>query len=202
MKSGLLQLSFLASAAIAAIFAFNPAASAQDVGQLNMAQQAAPPPNMRPGIRYTTGAVTTAGWEKSLTDGDPNLKRWNWSAMTSYTQSCYGKVAPGAYVKKINRPGEQTALKPAGSIYVKPIQVSPETYAKKRVQPGVIVVGDTRTGTNLSGKVRIPRHNQIAEAPQPEAKSYNVNYVSGSLRTPQNDSYASRQVSGRLMRTQ
>ncbi len=196
MKSTLLKTFFLSSAAFGALLAFNPAAGAQEVSE--MSNQ--PPAGMRPGIRYTTGAVTTAGWEKSLTDGDPNLRRWNWSAMTTYTQSCYNKVPAGAFAKKINN-NRVDDLKPTGSIYVKPIQISPETYAKKRVQPGVIVVGNNNANANVSAKLRLPHNNQIAAATV-AAKSYNVNYLNGSL-IPSDDSYSSsRNVSGRLMRTQ
>src|SRR6185503_1970878 len=103
----------------------------------------------------------------------------------------------GAFVKKINN-NPDVALKPAGSIYVKPIQVSPELYAKKRVQPGVIVVGNNSGSGTVSGRVRIPRTNQIAAVPPPAAKSYNVNYVNGSL-IPGSDDFANRNVTGRLM---
>lgn len=189
----------LITGAFGALLAFNPSAQAQDIPELN---QGGPSPaqqqRMIPGVRYTTGAVTTAGWEKSLTDSNPNLKRWNWSAITSYTQSSYNKVPPGAFVQKSNKP-ELQALKPTGSIYVKPIQVSPEIYAKKRVQPGVIVVGNTNNTSSVSGRVRVPR--QIIAAQPPAAKSYNTNYVSGSLR-PSDETLAARNVYGRLMRTQ
>lgn len=197
MKSTLLRTLFLSTAAFGALLAFNPAAGAQEVSEMNYQ---APASGMRPGIRYTTGAVTTAGWEKSLTDGDPNLRRWNWSAMTTYTQSCYNKVPAGAFAKKAT-PNRIDDLKPTGSIYVKPVQISPETYAKKRVQPGVIVVGNQNSNANVSAKLRLPHHNtnQLAAVP---AKSYNVNYVNGSL-IPSDDAFnSSRNVSGRLMRTQ
>lgn len=189
----------LITGAIGALLAFNPSAQAQDVPELNQAQAAsAQQQRMIPGVRYTTGAVTTSGWEKSLTDGNPNLRRWNWSAITSYTQSSYNKVPPGAFVQKTNKP-EQQALKPTGSIYVKPIQVSPEIYAKKRVQPGVIVVGNTNNTSSVSGRVKLPK--QIIASQPPVAKSYNTSYVNGNLR-PGDETLAARNVYGRLMRTQ
>lgn len=191
-----LKTTILLTGALGAVLGFMPAAQAQDVSGNSQAQQA----NMQPGIRYTTGSVTTAGWEKGLTDGDPNLKRWNWSSMTSYTQSCYNRVPAGAFLKK-NKPDEVQALRPPGSIYTNPIKVNPETYAKKHIQPGVIVVGDTSNKSNVSGRVRLPR--QVAEL-APVAKSYNVNYgVGGTVRLPhETESLASRQVFGRLMKTQ
>lgn len=197
MKSTLLSTLLLTTGALGALFAFAPAASAQDVSEMQMQ---APSQGMRPGIRYTTGAVTTVGWEKSLTDGNPNLKKWNWSAMTTYTQSSYNRVPAGTFAKKLNNNNVE-ALKPTGSIYIKPIQVSPETYAKKRVQPSTIVVGNNNSNASVSGKVRLPRTNQIA-AVAPAAKSYN-NYVSGALLPSSEDSFsASRNVTGRLMRFQ
>ncbi|MBX9689292.1 MAG: hypothetical protein K2X27_21460 [Candidatus Obscuribacterales bacterium] len=191
------SLTFLLSGALGAFLAFIPAAQAQEV---DSNQSSAAPMRMIPGVRYTTGAVTTAGWEKSLTDGDPNLKRWNWSAMTTYTQSSYNKIPAGAFLKKSNR-AEQPALKPTGSIYVKPVQISADTYAKKRVQPGVIVLGGNNSNSNLSGRVRLPKQ-QIAQS-APVAKSYNVNYgVAGQVHLPSDESLASRQVHGRLIKTQ
>ncbi len=44
---------------------------------------------MRPGVRYTTGTyvVSGPGWEKQLTNGNPNLGHWNWIPVLGYTQS-------------------------------------------------------------------------------------------------------------------
>lgn len=44
---------------------------------------------MRPGVRYTTGTyvVSGQGWEKQLTNGNPNLGHWNWIPVIGYTQS-------------------------------------------------------------------------------------------------------------------
>jgi hypothetical protein len=192
--SFVIKTTLLLNAALGAALAMMPAASAQDFSDNRQM-----PANAIPGVRYTTGSVTTAGWEKSLTDGNPNLKRWNWSSMTSYTQSCYNKVPAGAFLKK--KPEEQQALKPTGHIYVKPIAVNPETYAKKRIQPGVIVLGDNRSTGSVSGRVHLPK--QIAQA-APAAKSYNVNYgVSGNIRPGHDsESLASRNVFGHLMKTQ
>ena len=173
-----------------AVAAFAPSASAQDVSEFRNAPQ-----NMRPGIRYTTGAVTTAGWERGLVDGDPNLRRWNWSAMTSYTQSSYNHVAPGAMLPK-KQVSEMQPLR-QGSLYVKPIQVSPEVNARRRVDQGTIVVGNRNVNTNCSGRVRAPRP-QIAAAPA--AKMYNSYAVSGTLSAPPaGSSIASHNVFGRLM---
>lgn len=177
--------------------AFAPSASAQDVGEFRNAQNI----KMRPGIRYTTGAVTTAGWEKSLTDNDPNLRRWNWSAMTSYTQSMYNHVAPGAMVKKKDT-AEIAALRPTGSIYVKPIQVSPEVNARRRVMPSPVVVGNSNSNANCIGRVRVPKQQQIATA-APVAKMYNSYAVNGNLLTPgENESLANRNVFGRMVKMQ
>lgn len=187
----------LAVLAIGAAAAFAPNASAQEVGEFRNATNV----QMKPGIRYTTGVVTTAGWERNLTDGDPNLKRWNWSAMTSYTQSTYNHVAPGAFAKRKDAP-EVAALRPAGSIYVKPIQVSPEINARRRPTPAVIIVGNNNANANVSGRIRTPQQHQIA-ALAPQARMYNSYGVNGSLLTPtDSDAVASRNVSGRLVRMQ
>ncbi len=183
----------LLTAAIGAILGTMPAASAQDVSG-SQGQQF----KMQPGIRYTTGAVTTSGWEKTLTDGDPNLKRWNWSAMTTYTQSCYNKVPAGAFVKKNQK--DAPALKPTGSIYVKPVRIAADAYVKKEKPQPVMVVGTGSNTASVSGHVRLPK--PVVASIAPAAKSYNVNYVSGTLSIPDGESLATRQVHGKLIRTQ
>lgn len=189
MKSN--GLTLLLTAALGAILAFSPSASAQDVSQIVPAHKM----KMQPGIRYTTGSVTYSGWEKSLTDGDPNLKRWNWSAMTTYTQSCYNKVPAGAFLKQ-NKPEQMKQLKTPGSIYVKPVHV--ETVVPKTKPQGVIWVGTGTNSTgNVSGRVRLPKQNIASVAPV--ARSYNVNYVSGNMRIPDGEELATRSVHGRLL---
>ena len=180
----------LIAGAIGAILGAMPAASAQDVSG-NQGQQY----KMQPGIRYTTGAVTTAGWEKTLTDGDPNLRRWNWSAMTTYTQSCYNKVPPGAFVKKNQK--DAPALRPTGSIYVKPVHIAADAYVKKDKPQPVMVVGTASGNGSVSGQVRLPK--PVVASVAPAAKSYNVNYVSGTLSVAQGETLATRQVHGRLI---
>lgn len=106
-------------------------AFAQDISEAH-------PQRVRAGLRYTTGAVTTHGWEKTLTEKNPNLGHWNWSAMTSYTQTEYKKVEPGAFISKgkqkapPNAIHAQTPLRNPGSIYQKPVHISPETFAPRR----------------------------------------------------------------------
>jgi hypothetical protein len=188
--SWLLKAPVLFSGAVAVAMGFIPAVSAQDVSDSRKM-----PARMIPGVRYTTGAVTSSGWEKSLTDNNPNLKRWNWSSITSYTQSSYNKVPAGSV------PGNKHDVMRPGHIYTKPIQISADTYAKKRTQPVAISQGSNRANANVSGRVNFP--SEIAQ--EPEAKSYNVNYgVAGKVKLPhhQTGSLASQQVTGRLMKTQ
>lgn len=42
---------------------------------------------MRPGIRYTIGAKTNAGWETGLVKGNAGLKHFYWSPVTSMVQA-------------------------------------------------------------------------------------------------------------------
>lgn len=88
-------------------------------------------------IRYTSGRVTNAGWEKVLVEDDPNLKHWNWSAMSDYTQS-YKRVAPGAFQR----------VRPRNGVYAKPVHLSPLTYAKARPVPAPITVGRSNVRVN------------------------------------------------------
>lgn len=78
-----------------------------------VSQQIAPPAEMHPGVRYTTGYTETRGWEANLIKGNSNLAHWNWSPIVSYTQSSpskpTGKQAGGALM-----------VVPLASHYVKP----------------------------------------------------------------------------------
>lgn len=173
-------------------------------GQAPMAAAPAPqqpPRNYVPGVRYTTGAVTTSGWEKTLTDGDPNLRHWNWSAMTSYTQSSYGKVPAGAYQKE---------KRPSSGVYVKPVHINPDTYAQKR-QPFVPIAARTpapartnagnQTASNVSGTVRFnkPAAGQPVEA---VAKTYGSNYTNTNVggQIVAGSGSETRDVYGKLVR--
>ena len=42
---------------------------------------------MRPGVRYTIGAKTNAGWETGLVKGNSGLKHFYWSPVTSMVQA-------------------------------------------------------------------------------------------------------------------
>ena len=154
----------------------------------------APPANYIPGVRYTTGAVTVSGWEQTLTTNDPNLKHWNWSAMTSYTQSCYGKVPAGAYMNK---------KRPSGGIYVKPVHVNPETYAQKRLPyPPINYNANNHSAANVNGNVRFAKPSSGSAA---VAKSYSGNYTNTNVggQIVAGSGNASRDVYGKLVsRTQ
>src|SRR6516164_9703852 len=133
--SCVIKTALIVSGALTTALAIMPVSQAQDFSAYEQNQQQASPASPIPGVahpvagvRYTTGAVTTQGWEKSLTDADPNLRRWNWSAITSFTQSSYNHLPAGAFLKK-NKPEAQQAMQPADSKYVKPIKISADTYA-------------------------------------------------------------------------
>lgn len=204
------------AALVVGLFAGIADANAQDVGQFGAQQKqmlpmsgpvaqapaapaapAQPPRNYVPGVRYTTGAVTVQGWEKTLTDGDPNLKRWNWSAMTSYTQSCYGKVPAGAYAKD---------KRPSGGVYVKPVHINPDTFAQKR-QPFVPITARTpvrnntpnQTASNVNGTVKFAKPAQ--QATPAVAKSYGSNYTTADVggQVVAGSGSEARDVYGKLM---
>lgn len=137
-------------------------------------------------IRYTSGRVTNAGWEKVLCDEDPNLKHWNWSATSDYTQS-YKRVAPGSYGK----------ARPQSGVYAKPVHLSPLTYAKPRADDIPIVVGDRAT-IRVRGQAIIPGNDSMVPI-SPPVLSY------GSyLKNPDEEtggSFAdSRKVRGQLIK--
>jgi hypothetical protein len=137
-------------------------------------------------IRVTRGAHTNAGWEKPLTDSDPNLKHWTWVPVTSFDQA-YIHVAPGSLVKD-KRP-EHIYVKPThvstvvsrpDHVYVKPVHV-PLPVVNHPV--AVATTENNHATTDVYGKVRAPHrdpdHSLIAET-----KVYSQGYgeVSGRIR--------------------
>lgn len=205
-----------------------PSAPAPPPSQgLRVQQSQLPARQYTPGVRYTTGSVTVSGWEKGLTDGDPNLRHWNWSAVTSYTQTVYGKVPAGAYLDKNKQ-------KPPGSIYVKPIHVSPDAYVKKttpyiaapnngpqytsnsssRTGTGAIpiaphyprVEAPAQSNTNVSAKIRVPKASSsplpIAGVPpaEPMVKTYGGDYTNSNVSGQVSVPRSNSSVYGKLMR--
>lgn len=97
-----MQLKVLFQTAFATISALILTSSAAQAQQLPVAQQgpqvseeqqmynnlpAEVKASMRPGIRYTIGAKTNAGWETSLVKGNNGLKHFYWSPVTSMVQA-------------------------------------------------------------------------------------------------------------------
>ncbi len=158
-------------------FAFQTSAFSQDI-----TESSAHSAGCIPGVRYTSGAVTVAGWEKVLTDNDPNLARWNWSAMTSFTQSSYQRVAPGYFVDK-NSSRSNVALKPTRTIYKKsatlPLPKNDRITTRTRA---MILPAASFSGT-VNGS--LCRKEKACSSPQLIAKSYRMDYsnVSAQLRS-------------------
>ncbi|MDZ4837052.1 MAG: hypothetical protein SGJ27_24985 [Candidatus Melainabacteria bacterium] len=96
-----MQLKFFLQAALATISALVLTSSAAQAQQLPVAQApqvsqeqqmlnnlpAEVKAQMRPGIRYTIGAKTNAGWENSLVKANSGLKHFYWSPVTSMVQA-------------------------------------------------------------------------------------------------------------------
>jgi len=152
-------------------------------------------------VRVTTGAHTNAGWEKSLTDGDPNLRHWTWMPVTNYDQA-YIHVPAGSA-----GPGKSAVQRPA-HVYVKPETVPlPINPAYSRPWKPVVIgnasnSGSSHAGGNVSGKLVV--HTQPKSYTATRAtltKSYGGSYgdVGGKLLRPRMAVTESSAVSGRLL---
>jgi hypothetical protein len=83
---------------------------------VTFAPKAEASPNDARVVRTTTGYVVTAGWEKGLVKGNPNLGHFNWTPMTSYKQ--------GRQLVR-QTPGPMTGLNmPRRSVYNRPVHVA------------------------------------------------------------------------------
>lgn len=155
---------------------------------------------MIPGVRYTTGATRTVGWEKQLIEGDPNLGRWHWSAMTNYTQSQYNRVPPGHFLQSSkSNSNPMVARKAPGNIYTKPINapLPKNTRIVHRVNAVLLANRPEQHSTLSVGGRLVPQRSTRAA----EARAYLQGYrkadsdLSGCLPVP---SQADQQVYGRL----
>jgi hypothetical protein len=78
---------------------------------------------LKPGrsIRYTAGATTSSGWERSLVEATPNLGRFYWAPITSYSQKYIKAPLPPNERLERARKMQPAPLRAPGTIYVKPI---------------------------------------------------------------------------------
>ena len=120
--------------------------------------------------RVTTGSHSSAGWEKSLTDGDPNLRHWTWMPVTNYDQG-YVRVAPG-----MDASGKPLVKKPSGGIYVKPAKVAlpQRQYHFENTAP-------SRSTSEVSASVKFAR-TPASRAYEGPAQTYSYGEVACKLR--------------------
>jgi hypothetical protein len=148
--------------------------------------------------RVTTGSTHNAGWEKTLTDGNPNLKRWTWLPVTSYNQG-FVKVEPGK-----DASGKSLINRPASGVYVKPQQLSPNAFVKPRPvvivsPPPVKTAARNSASTNVNGRIRLS-HQELEEESVPATYSYAKDGQYGSTTDVSANLYAAKKdVKGKLL---
>jgi hypothetical protein len=186
--------------ALVAAFAGIPAyAQGFDMQETQYAQPQLPNIGRPYSIRVTTGAHTTAGWEKGLTDGDPNLKHWCWVPVTNYDQG-YIRVPAGADpsgkapqrpAHVYSRPG--TVPLPMNPAYSKPFKPVYVNY-------GVPTSGGNKASSHVSARLtaHIPKPQSAGPA---YTKTYGGGYndVSGRLMPPRMAMGEGTSVSGKLL---
>jgi hypothetical protein len=143
-------------------------------------------------IRVTTGSHTSAGWEKNLTDGDPNLRHWTWMPVTSYDQG-YIRTPAGQ-----DQNGRSLLKRPPGHIYIKP-----QTMPLPRRVYHFADPTPRRSVADLSGSVRLPNNKPSAPEPAQTAERKVATYsdISGRLMAPKYSAppSESKAVHGRLL---
>ncbi|HEY9868949.1 MAG TPA: hypothetical protein V6D08_07265 [Candidatus Obscuribacterales bacterium] len=136
------------------------------------------------GIRYTAGATTSSGWERSLVEGTPNLARFYWAPITSYSQKYIKAPLPPNERLETARKLQQAPLRAPGTIYVKPIHTPLPVVARAPVH----------TATEVSAYVKpvhvpLPTASVAAKLRAP-ATAVTSAHVSAQLR--------SQEVSGEI----
>lgn len=176
-----LRVSNILMASLAIVSTITPA-SAQgfDVNQINNSDRMAsktqvivdPNATRAYGYRVSSGSHTTSGWEKSLTNGDPNLRHWTWMAITNYDQK-YIKVVPGAHLQRQMKPMK----KPTGGHYVKPIKVA----LPKRDYTAYCNSLTRRSNNDVSGRVMVSKAVTPTYAYAETGRRYNSNSTGATL---------------------
>jgi hypothetical protein len=156
------------------------------------AQSAAQPDRL---VRVTTGYHQVAGWEKPLVDGNPNLGHYHWTPQGGYDQGYLHIRSP---------------QRPQGSIYVKPVHVSPDAYVPKTApaQPlanHVELPVAPRRDNLLAGQI-LPERRVQAMVAQPTKVATYADYdtrgtlLSRNKHSQQQDAFSSNEsVSGQLL---
>jgi hypothetical protein len=166
-------------AAIIAIAAALPA-SAQGFNPSELKRMQAQMPNIGRAysIRVTTGTVTNDGFEKALTETDPNLKHWCWVPVTTMRQA-YIHTAPGQVdhgTARMERPK---------SVYAayRPVRAAmPTVNHGDPVMPRQIAWRSGSRG-DVNGTVSYAK-TPATRAAEGETKVYSYGDVSGRLRAP------------------
>ncbi|MFN8549908.1 MAG: hypothetical protein U0103_00370 [Candidatus Obscuribacterales bacterium] len=154
------------------------------------AQSAAQPDRL---VRVTTGYHQVSGWEKPLVDGNPNLAHYHWTPQGGYDQGYLHIRSP---------------QRPQGSVYTKPIHISPDAYVPKtkESQPLANHVSspDTARRDNLLAGQLLPEQRVQAMVAQPPRVATYADYETRGRLVPrakhhQQDGFANESVSGQLL---
>jgi hypothetical protein len=157
----------------------------------SQAQSTAQPDRL---VRVTTGYHQVAGWEKPLVEGNPNLGHYHWTPQGGYDQGYLHIRSP---------------QRPQGSIYAKPIRLSPDAFVPKvrDIQPlanHVDAPSAPRRDNLLDGQILPERRVQAVLAQPTKVATYADFDTRGTLvpksKHPQPDAFSSNEsVSGQLL---
>lgn len=142
----------------------------EKTARIKAAQAAMPDIGREYGMRITVGSHSNAGFEKSLTEGDPNLKHWTWLPINSAEQA-YIHKAPGSLAS-----GNAAPRKSHGYMKCNTAPLPMVTYYNKPVEKR-----EKRTNSDVSARLT------VAKAPPPlatETRVYRYSDVSGRLNAP------------------
>src|SRR5262249_7610097 len=132
----------------------------------------------------------SSGWEQGLVEGTPNLGHFYWSPITGYSQSYVKAPLPvNENLKAASR--QPLQLRPAGSIYVKPIHVPlPANNTPKRASV------QSATQLRVAGSIYVkPIHLPLPSVQRSPLQT--VSTVSARVRAPSGPA-ESTDVSARL----
>lgn len=149
----------------------------EKTARIKAAQAALPDIGRAYGMRITVGSHTNAGFEKSLTDSDPNLKHWTWLPINSAEQA-YIHRAPGSFAPPSTPSHSAANAQPRKSHGYMKCNTAPlpmVTYYSRPVEK------HSATSSNVSGKLTVAK---VPAVVPPETRVYSSSEVSARLNAP------------------
>lgn len=129
---------------------------------------------MKPGIRYTVGSVTKAGWHKGLVKGNKNLGHYFWAPMNHMVQASSSQKTK---VQAFKAPTRKRSFH-----YIKPVHKANPLRPGLNLPPKVAKAKKIDyIHKNVSSRIRYKKHNKQVQAKLRYSRPKRASNVDGRL---------------------